>query len=110
MIESAPVRLDVKADVRAARSTALPIELRLKSGSTEVVKTITEQQFLAEAERCFSCGSCYGCEQCSMYCTTQCFSRLQEVTPGAYFSLMLDQCHECGKCAEVCPSGFLEVS
>jgi ferredoxin len=45
-----------------------------------------------------------------MYCTTGCFTRLEEVGPGAYFSLMLDQCHECGKCVEVCPSGFLEVS
>jgi len=60
-------------------------------------------------ERCFSCGSCLGCEQCTMYCTRGCFTRLDEVEPGRYFTLALDECLECGKCIEVCPSGFLEV-
>jgi formate hydrogenlyase subunit 6/NADH:ubiquinone oxidoreductase subunit I len=76
----------------------------------EVTGTITAEEFLAEVERCFSCGSCSGCQQCFMYCTSGCFVKLEEPKPGMYFSLNLDQCHECGKCIEVCPGGYLEDS
>jgi ferredoxin len=44
-----------------------------------------------------------------MFCTPGCFTKLEEVEPGVYFTLTLDQCEECGKCVEVCPCGFLEV-
>jgi formate dehydrogenase major subunit len=104
------VRFDSKPESPAVHPYRLPGEERVNLGRSEVTGTINEQQFLTEAERCFSCGSCFGCEQCFMYCTTGCFSRLDEVSPGAYFSIALEQCHECGKCIEVCPSGFLEES
>jgi len=103
------VRFDYKPESPAAQSPKLPGEERIRMGSAEVARTISEEQFLAETERCFSCGSCFGCEQCSMYCTTGCFTRLEEVSQGMYFTLALDQCHECGKCVEVCPCGFLEI-
>ena len=103
------VRFDYKPEVPAAQSPKLPGEERVRMGSAEVARTISEEQFLAETERCFSCGSCFGCEQCSMYCTTGCFTKVEEVSQGVYFTLALDECHECGKCVEVCPCGFLEV-
>jgi NADPH-dependent glutamate synthase beta subunit-like oxidoreductase/Pyruvate/2-oxoacid:ferredoxin oxidoreductase delta subunit len=103
------VRFDYKPEVPAAQSPKLPGEERVRMGSAEVARTISEEQFLAETERCFSCGTCFGCEQCSMYCTTGCFTKVEEVSQGVYFTLALDECHECGKCVEVCPCGFLEV-
>jgi len=30
--------------------------------------------------------------------------------PGMYFTLLLDECKECGKCIEVCPCGYLEAT
>jgi ferredoxin len=45
-----------------------------------------------------------------MFCTMQSFARLADPAPGAYFSLSLDFSLECGKCIEVCPCGFLEVT
>ncbi len=104
------VRFDYKPESAAVQSPKLPGDERIRMGSAEVARTISEEQFLAETERCFSCGSCFGCEQCSMYCTTGCFTKLEEVSQGMYFTLALDHCHECGKCVEVCPCGFLEVS
>jgi formate dehydrogenase major subunit len=99
-----------KAGSEAVRAPKLAGEERIKLGMTEVAKSITEDQFLAEVDRCFSCGSCFGCEQCYMYCTTGCFTKLEQTSPGKYFTINLDECHECGKCIEVCPCGFLEVS
>ena len=93
-----------------ARPERLSPAARLAAPLAEVSGRITEEQFLAETSRCFSCGSCFGCSQCEMFCTSGCFTKLEEVGPGVYFTLTLEQCQECGKCVEVCPCGFLEVN
>jgi NADPH-dependent glutamate synthase beta subunit-like oxidoreductase/Pyruvate/2-oxoacid:ferredoxin oxidoreductase delta subunit len=104
------VRFASKPGSAAVHSPMMPAEERIQRGMTEVAGTVGEEEFLAEVERCFSCGSCFGCEQCFMYCTSGCFTRLEEPRPGMYFSLNLDACKECGKCIEVCPCGFLEAT
>jgi formate dehydrogenase major subunit len=104
------VRFATKAGSAAVHTPMLPAEERVRLGMTEVAGTVDESQFLAEVQRCYSCGSCFGCEQCFMYCTSGCFTRLEEPHPGMYFSLNLDACKECGKCIEVCPCGFLEAT
>jgi NAD-dependent dihydropyrimidine dehydrogenase PreA subunit len=109
-ISSESVLFASKPESVAVQTPKLPGEERIALGMTEVAQSITEDQFLAEVDRCFSCGSCFGCEQCYMYCTVGCFTKLEETSPGKYFTLNLDECHECGKCIEVCPCGFLEVS
>ena len=82
---------------------------RLASPEAEVTVTLDTDAFAEEASRCLSCGSCFGCERCMMYCNPGGFTRLGEVAPGAYFALDLDRCEGCGKCIEVCPSGALDV-
>lgn len=107
-IHAEDIRFASKVVSKAALAPKLPGRERVVAGMAEVTGTITEEEFLAEVERCFSCGSCSGCQQCFMYCTSGCFIKLEEPQPGMYFSLNLDQCHECGKCIEVCPGGYLE--
>ena len=80
----------------------------LAEPAAEVNLGITEEEFLAEVGRCFSCGLCFGCEHCWMYCTPLCFTRVEEAAPGAYFTVALEMCEECGKCVDVCPGGYLE--
>ena len=91
---------------RVSEHTATP-EMRLSHPKMEVAETITEQEFLAEAERCLSCGSCIGCYQCWMYCNAGSFSPVDQPTPGNYFKFDSDLCEGCGKCIELCPCGFL---
>jgi NADPH-dependent glutamate synthase beta subunit-like oxidoreductase/Pyruvate/2-oxoacid:ferredoxin oxidoreductase delta subunit len=102
------IRFASKVVSKSAHAPKLAGTERVKAGMAEVAGTITQEEFLAEVERCFSCGSCSGCQQCFMYCTSGCFIKLEEPRPGMYFSLNLDQCHHCGKCIEVCPGGYLE--
>ena len=109
-ISAEKLRFATKPQCGAAHTPILPGEKRVAVGMQEAAATIDEDRFLSEVERCFSCGSCFGCEACYMYCTAGCFTRLEEAGPGIYFSLNLDQCEECGKCIEVCPCGFLEVT
>ncbi len=104
------VRFASKVGSEAVHTPMRPAGDRIAAGMAEVSGTITENQFLAEVERCYSCGTCSGCEQCFMYCTSGCFTRLEEPRPGMYFTLNLDQCKECGKCIEVCPGGFLQAT
>ena len=53
----------------------------------EVDLGITQEAALEEATRCFSCGNCFGCERCWMYCTPSCFKKLPETKPGTYYSI-----------------------
>lgn len=83
------------------------VEERLADPAREVCATVSEDAFLQEAGRCLSCGSCFGCQQCWMYCNAQGFTRLESPSPGRYFALSLDVCEGCGKCIDVCPCGYL---
>jgi len=104
------IGLEFHERTASAKPPRLDPSLRIGLPVAEVSQGISEDQFLAEADRCFSCGSCFGCQQCSMYCTVGSFVRLDEVRPGAYFALSLDECQECGKCVEVCPCGYLDLT
>jgi NADPH-dependent glutamate synthase beta subunit-like oxidoreductase/Pyruvate/2-oxoacid:ferredoxin oxidoreductase delta subunit len=83
------------------------VERRLSDPHLEVSATISEDEFLNETKRCLSCGSCFGCQHCWMYCNAQGFVRLESQAPGRYFVLSLDACEGCGKCIDVCPCGYL---
>jgi formate dehydrogenase major subunit len=102
---------DVAVDFYPARPPAQvaeqPVAARIAQPDLEVHETLSETAFLQEAERCFSCGQCHGCQYCFMYCNGGGFVRLDEARPGAYFGLSLDRCLGCGKCIELCPTGFL---
>ncbi len=103
------VLLEFHAPAERTSPTRVPPVERLRSPDVEVVRGLTRDEFALEASRCMSCGSCFGCEQCSMFCNAQCFTRVDDVGPGTYFELSLDACEECGKCVEVCPAGFLQT-
>jgi len=68
---------------------------------------LSEEQFLREISRCFSCGLCNGCRLCWMYCGGNGFTRLESPGPGRYFAFSTEECTGCGKCIELCPTGFL---
>jgi NADPH-dependent glutamate synthase beta subunit-like oxidoreductase len=108
-IETGPVKLDYYAEQPRTQPLARPVSEWLREPEMEIHLGITEEQFLEEVSRCLSCGQCFGCEQCWMYCAHTCFTRLEEVRPGAYFSVTLDSCQACGKCIDICPCGFLQI-
>jgi NADPH-dependent glutamate synthase beta subunit-like oxidoreductase len=109
-IPSARLKIDFyEAKPRTQRGALLPAE-RLASPHAEIDLGITKEQVLEEATRCMSCGFCFGCERCWMYCTPSCFTKVSEPRPGSYYKIKLDTCDGCKKCAEECPCGFLDMS
>jgi NADPH-dependent glutamate synthase beta subunit-like oxidoreductase/Pyruvate/2-oxoacid:ferredoxin oxidoreductase delta subunit len=93
---------------RAERSVLSPEE-RLANPTREIDSGVTDEQALEEVTRCFSCGSCFGCERCWMFCTPSCFKKISPPQLGDYLTINLDICNGCKKCAEECPCGFLDM-
>jgi len=93
---------------RATRKILSPEE-RVAKPLEEVDLGITQDQAVEETSRCFSCGLCFGCERCWMYCQVSCFKKVKSPTPGTYYTIDLKVCDGCKKCAEECPCGFLDL-
>jgi ferredoxin len=93
---------------RAEVSELRPAE-RLARPEAEVVGTLDIDTMLGEASRCLSCGGCFGCQRCWMYCNPGGYTPLDEVAPGAYFAFDHRRCEGCGKCIDLCPCGFLTL-
>lgn len=103
------VRLALYETRRRAEVSVLRPAQRLSQPEAEVVGTLDDDMTFGEASRCLSCGSCFGCQRCWMYCQPGGYTPLDEVAPGAYFALDLARCEGCGKCIELCPCGFLAL-
>jgi len=92
---------------RVRRATRPPEELAADP-LLEADLGLTEEQLLTEADRCYSCGMCFDCERCWMFCQNEGFRKVPKPAPGHYYTLMLDACNGCKKCANICPSGFID--
>jgi NADPH-dependent glutamate synthase beta subunit-like oxidoreductase/Pyruvate/2-oxoacid:ferredoxin oxidoreductase delta subunit len=62
------------------------------------------EQALAEAERCFSCGSCVLCDNCVHYCPDLAVKR-----EGDGYVVLADYCKGCGLCVKECPTGSMKM-
>ncbi|MBI2875677.1 MAG: FAD-dependent oxidoreductase [Candidatus Tectomicrobia bacterium] len=86
----------------------LPVEER---GHTfrEIVLPLEEPHLLAEVKRCMSCGQCFQCDSCYLYCSDK--AVLKPVEKGQPYQFKWDFCkgQECNKCADECPCGAIEM-
>jgi 2-oxoacid:acceptor oxidoreductase delta subunit (pyruvate/2-ketoisovalerate family) len=69
-------------------------------GFGEVTSTFTETIALEEAERCFSCGTCNGCENCYVFCPDASIIKTEEILSH---QVDYDFCKGCGICFSECP-------
>ena len=103
------VRADFYADRPRSPRPRRPRDEWLTDPEAEIDLTLGHREASEEAARCMSCGLCFDCQQCYMYCNAGGFSRLQETRPGRYFAMALELCEGCGKCIEICPCGYIEA-
>ena len=82
-----------------------PIKQRIK-GFGEVTATFLESIALEEAERCFSCGTCNGCENCYVFCPDASILKTEAVLSH---QVDYDFCKGCGICFTECPRGAISL-
>ena len=83
-----------------------PTAERRRSQRVEVTLAYSEQQAVAEADRCMSCGVCNGCDNCYIVCPD--VSVLRDARENGHYSIRTTYCKGCLVCVQECPTGCLE--
>ncbi|RMF71731.1 MAG: FAD-dependent oxidoreductase [Acidobacteria bacterium] len=103
------IKLDYYDPQPPAHRRVLGPEERLARPRDEYDLGIGRDAALVEVGRCFSCGLCFGCERCWMYCQSSCFKKVPDPAPGRYYTVDLSTCDGCKKCGEECPCGYIDL-
>lgn len=72
---------------------------------------LPEASAVAEAKRCMSCGMCFECDNCVVYCPQTAVFRVKknQSTLGRYVDTDYNKCIGCHICADVCPTGYIQM-
>ncbi|CAG0123948.1 formate dehydrogenase (NADP+) beta subunit [Rhodocyclaceae bacterium] len=77
----------------------------------ERIEPLSEAQAIEEAKRCMSCGLCFECDNCVVYCPQTAVFRVpkSKATTGRYVDTNYDKCIGCHICHDVCPTGYIQM-
>ena len=77
----------------------------------ERLQPLLEAQAQAEAKRCMSCGQCFECDNCVVYCPQVAVFKVPKAksTMGRYVDTNYAKCIGCHICADVCPTGYIQM-
>jgi Pyruvate/2-oxoacid:ferredoxin oxidoreductase delta subunit/thioredoxin reductase len=77
----------------------------------ERVLPLLEAQAQAEARRCMSCGQCFECDNCVVYCPQTAVFKVPKAkaTTGRYVDTDYARCIGCHICKDVCPTGYIQM-
>jgi NADPH-dependent glutamate synthase beta subunit-like oxidoreductase/Pyruvate/2-oxoacid:ferredoxin oxidoreductase delta subunit len=72
---------------------------------------LSENQIVEEAKRCMSCGMCFECDNCVIFCPQEAVKKTpkNQSTTGRYVYTDYARCIGCHICAEVCPTGYIQM-
>jgi len=103
LVELAAINLHYHPTQPRAADQRLAVAQRLAHGG-EVQLGLAIEQALAEAARCFSCGTCTHCDNCVTYCPD-----LAVQPAGDGYTVLTDYCKGCGVCVKECPTGSMTM-
>lgn len=77
----------------------------------ERIEALSEAEAVGEAKRCMSCGMCFECDNCVVYCPQTAVKRVpkKEATTGRYVYTDYSRCIGCHICHDVCPTGYIQM-
>jgi len=77
----------------------------------ERIVNLNEEQAVEESGRCMSCGMCFECDNCVIYCPQDAVFRVKknDATLGRYVDTDYGKCIGCHICADVCPTGYIQM-
>jgi NADPH-dependent glutamate synthase beta subunit-like oxidoreductase len=72
----------------------------------------SDEQAIAEAGRCMSCGMCFECDNCVIFCPQDAVFRVKkdQRTTGRYVDTDYAKCVGCHICSDVCPTGYIDMA
>lgn len=104
------LRLEYYPELPRNENRAVPLADRCTKGfDLEADLGITEEQFLAEAERCMSCGLCFECRQCLNFCPQRAIEEFTENPTGEVMYTDYTRCVGCHICSQACPCGYIRM-
>ncbi|MCW9023718.1 MAG: NAD(P)-binding protein [Gammaproteobacteria bacterium] len=97
---------------RHIRSEDVPDSSEVLGHFQERMKGLSQEDAVAEADRCMSCGMCFECDNCVIYCPQDAVYRVKkdESTMGRYVATDYSRCIGCHICADVCPTGYIDMA
>ena len=99
-------------DARRLRTESGPDREAVLGHFEERMEGLDDEAAAAEAGRCMSCGMCFECDNCVVFCPQDAVFRVKkdERTTGRYVDTDYDRCIGCHICADVCPTGYIDMA
>jgi len=99
------------AKARHTRTEDVPTSEQVLGHFAERMNALAEADVVAEAGRCMSCGMCFECDNCVIFCPQDAVYRVpkKQATLGRYVATDYARCIGCHICADVCPTGYIEM-
>jgi len=96
---------------RNKRREEVPTAEEVLGHFQERLIALSDAEARDEAKRCMSCGMCFECDNCVIFCPQTAVYRVnkKESTTGRYVATDYDKCIGCHICADVCPTGYIEM-
>jgi len=97
---------------RVLRTEDVPNAEQVLGHFEERMKGLSDEQAVEEANRCMSCGMCFECDNCVIYCPQDAVFRVKkdEATTGRYVDTDYAKCVGCHICSDVCPTGYIDMA
>jgi len=97
---------------RNLRDTDVPSSDEVLGHMAERQISLEEEKAVAEAGRCMSCGMCFECDNCVIYCPQDAVFRVKKdsKTTGRYVDTDYNKCIGCHICSDVCPTGYIDMA
>ncbi len=89
-----------------------PNEADVLGDAAPLMKGLAEEQAVEEADRCMSCGMCFECDNCVIFCPQDAVFRVKkdQSTTGRYVDTDYSRCIGCHICSDVCPTGYIDMA
>lgn len=75
----------------------------------ETLVALSREDATKQSARCMSCGLCFECNQCMLYCPQDAIVKYRNNPEGQVMYTNYDRCVGCHICAEVCPTGYIDM-
>ncbi|MBN4079264.1 4Fe-4S dicluster domain-containing protein, partial [Beggiatoa alba] len=98
-------------EARHKRTEDVPSSEEVLGHFEERMKGLSEADTIEEAKRCMSCGMCFECDNCVIYCPQDAVFKVKkdDSTMGRYVDTDYDKCIGCHICADVCPTAYIQM-